>query len=230
MSMISTYRDNVNSAMALEGLHRSVLQLSYVMSTLNLHIGEYKMSTRSEDFGGWVVCDGRSLDRDRYSQLFQVIGTSFGSTSSSTFKIPDAKGRVLGFVGQGGGGLTLRNLGHTTGEETHALTQSEMPSHSHTGTTSSNGAHTHTTNAIGGQGAPGLAVADGTNTGVQTDSSLGELNLWTTPVALTIGSNANHSHTFISDAAGSNVPHNNMQPTVFGAHLFIFAGIDYSAS
>lgn len=226
--MMSMYRDNANAAIVLDGLQRSVLQLNYAMSMLNLHIGEYKMSTRSEDFGGWIVCDGRSLDRTLYSHLFEVIGTSFGADSADTFRIPDSKGRVVGFVGQGGGGLTLRNLGHMTGEETHTLATNEMPSHTHTGTTSSNGAHTHSTNALGGQGAPGLAVADGTNTVVETDESSGELNVWSTPVALVIGSNANHSHTFTSSSAGSGAAHNNMQPTVFGAHLFIFAGIDYT--
>jgi microcystin-dependent protein len=218
-----------NAAMMMEGLQRSMNRVNYVLTMMDLHIGEYKMSARSEDFGGWLVCDGRSLDRVRYSELFQVIGTSFGSSNATTFMIPDAKGRIMGFVGQGsGGGLTLRHLGEETGEESHTLTSSEMPSHSHSGTTSSTGAHTHATNALGGQGAPGLAVADGTNTAVTVDSSGGELNLWTTPVALTVGSNANHAHTFTSDAAGAGASHNNMQPTVFGAHLFIFAGIDYA--
>jgi microcystin-dependent protein len=225
--MMSMYRDNANVAIVLDGIQRSVQHLNYIIGTMNLHIGEYKMSTRSDDFGGWLICDGRSLDRTTYSELYAVIGTSFGSSCGNTFRLPDARGRGVGMVGHGAG-LTNRTLGDVLGEETHTLTTTEMPSHTHTGTTSANGAHSHTTNAIGGQGAPGLAVADGTNTVVDVDGSSGELNVWTTPVALVIGSNTNHTHTFTSDATGSGGSHNNMQPTVFGANLFIFAGIDYS--
>jgi microcystin-dependent protein len=40
--------------------------------------------------------------------------------------------RVMGGVGEGVG-LTNRNIGDMVGSETHTLTSSEMPSHTHTG-------------------------------------------------------------------------------------------------
>ena len=61
-------------------------------------------------------------------------------------------------------------------------------------TTQTAGSHSHTTNAIGGQGNAGLALADGTNTVESTDASSGELNVWTTPLALTVNSNGDHTH------------------------------------
>jgi len=39
-----------------------------------------------------------------------------------------------------------------------------------------------------GQGNLGLVIADGTNTATSTDPSVGEINVWTTPRALSINS------------------------------------------
>ncbi len=36
-----------------------------------------------------------------YNILFHLIGVSFGSNNATTFKIPDARGRVSGSIGQG---------------------------------------------------------------------------------------------------------------------------------
>lgn len=114
-----------------------------VLYHINNHIGEYKFSSRSGDFNGWIDCDGRSLSRETYSDLFTIIGTSFGSNDGTTFKLPDLRGRVMGCAGHGAT-LTNRALGLYIGEETHALNQNEMPSHTHTGTVNASGGHTHT--------------------------------------------------------------------------------------
>ena len=41
---------------------------------------------------GYFTCDGRSLNRTSYPNLFNVIGTLYGSNSSTTFNIPDLRG------------------------------------------------------------------------------------------------------------------------------------------
>ena len=47
----------------------------------------------------WLVCDGRAVSRTTYADLFNIIGTSFGSgDGSTTFNLPNLKGRVA--VGQ----------------------------------------------------------------------------------------------------------------------------------
>ena len=81
---------------------------------------------------GWLLCDGSAVSRVTYSALFAVIGTTYGSgNGSTTFNVPDARGRTL--IGAGSGvGLTARSLGSTVGEETHVLSTAEMPSHAHT--------------------------------------------------------------------------------------------------
>ncbi|MDK2956535.1 MAG: hypothetical protein PWQ57_2031 [Desulfovibrionales bacterium] len=44
---------------------------------------------------GWLECDGSALSRTTYADLYAVIGTTFGYTSSSTFKLPDLRGEFL---------------------------------------------------------------------------------------------------------------------------------------
>ncbi len=44
---------------------------------------------------GFLLCNGASLSRTEYPELFSVIGTKCGSDSPSTFKIPDTHHRVL---------------------------------------------------------------------------------------------------------------------------------------
>jgi len=44
---------------------------------------------------GWLICDGRLLDRSQYSDLFNAIGTQFGTTSSTNFNLPDLRGEFV---------------------------------------------------------------------------------------------------------------------------------------
>lgn len=78
---------------------------------------------------GWLIADGSALSRSTYSLLFSVIGTTHGAgDGSSTFNIPDMRGRVP--VGKNTG--TFSTLGGAGGAETHTLSTAEIPSHTHT--------------------------------------------------------------------------------------------------
>ena len=44
---------------------------------------------------GFLICDGSSLKRDEYKDLFNVIGTTYGQPSSTTFSLPNLQNRVL---------------------------------------------------------------------------------------------------------------------------------------
>lgn len=74
----------------------------------------------------WLLCDGSSILRSDYPDLFAVIGTAYGASDLSHFNLPDLRGMVL--IGQGSG-FTLAN---PVGEYNHTLTVGEMPTHSHT--------------------------------------------------------------------------------------------------
>jgi len=77
-----------------------------------------------------LVCDGASLARSEYPQLFAVIGISFGAVDSSHFSLPNLEARAPIGTGQITGG-TLRELGDTGGSETKAITASNLPEHTH---------------------------------------------------------------------------------------------------
>lgn len=81
---------------------------------------------------GWLECNGALVSRVTYATLFGVIGTTFGSgDGSTTFALPDVRRRVI--VGAGGTGTAIlaNTIGATGGTETHTLTVSEIPSHTH---------------------------------------------------------------------------------------------------
>lgn len=144
---------------------------------------------------GYKFCDGSALSRKLFNALFYAIGTTYGiGDGVTTFNLPDLRSKVP--VGLSNSQPEFNSLNNQGGEINHTLTTSEMPSHNHSGTTDLAGAHSHTSNAVGGQGNYGLCIANGANTAVNVDASSGELNLWTTPGALAINSNGNHTHTF----------------------------------
>lgn len=54
----------------------------------------YASDTLTSDMAGvWAECNGSLLSRSTYSTLFGIVGTAFGSLSSSDFAIPDLRGR-----------------------------------------------------------------------------------------------------------------------------------------
>ena len=80
---------------------------------------------------GWLLCNGDAVSRTTYASLYSAIGTTFGpGNGTTTFNVPDARGRATVGVGTGAG-LTARTLAATGGAETHALSEAELASHDH---------------------------------------------------------------------------------------------------
>ena len=89
---------------------------------------------------GWLLAYGQDVSRTTYSDLFSAIGTTYGSgDGSTTFTLPDLRGRVVaGQDDMGGtsanrltnqtGGLDGDTLGATGGSETNTLTLTNLPS------------------------------------------------------------------------------------------------------
>lgn len=79
---------------------------------------------------GWAFCDGQILPLSQNTALFSLLGTTYGGDGKSNFALPDLQGNAPMFFGQGPG-LSLYDLGETGGSETVSLLESEIPSHSH---------------------------------------------------------------------------------------------------
>lgn len=79
---------------------------------------------------GWLFCWGQELPIAQNQALFAVIGTQFGGNGTSTFNLPDLRGRFP--IGSGPGpGLTARTQAQRGGAETVTLTMAQLPAHQH---------------------------------------------------------------------------------------------------
>jgi microcystin-dependent protein len=79
---------------------------------------------------GWTSASGQILSIAQNTALFSLLGTTYGGNGQTTFALPDLRGRMA--IGQGQGpGLSPYVLGEVTGQETHTLLTSEIPSHTH---------------------------------------------------------------------------------------------------
>jgi len=97
----------------------------------NPYIGQIEAFAFGYAPKGWALCAGQILPINQYQALFSLLGTTFGGNGTTTFALPDLRGRIANGSGQG---LGLQNyaLGQQSGGETHTLTLDETPSHSHT--------------------------------------------------------------------------------------------------
>lgn len=155
---------------------------------------------------GWLLCFGQAVSRVSYADLFTALGTLYGTgDGSTTFNLPDLRGRVMGGKDDMGGSAAGRLtggavLGASLGSQTHTLVTAEMPAHSHGGSTGVAGDHTHSgTLAIsyGGSWPNSSGIEEGRGA---PDWQAGAM-----------GNAGSHSHSITSE--GSGTAHNNVQPT-----------------
>jgi microcystin-dependent protein len=92
---------------------------------------------------GWLLCDGSVKNISDYPDLSNIIRAQFGPITSTTFTLPDLRGRVVAgvdnmdnIIGIGGGAaerLSYTSIGSTAGSESHLITSSQIgiPQHEH---------------------------------------------------------------------------------------------------
>ncbi|TWQ48673.1 phage tail protein, partial [Xanthomonas vasicola] len=94
-------------------------------------IGEIRMFGFGRTPQGWQACDGSLLQISEYEPLYVLLGTAYGGNGSSTFAVPDLRGRLPIHQGQGPA-LSNYVLAQSAGTETVTLTSLQMPAHTHT--------------------------------------------------------------------------------------------------
>lgn len=140
---------------------------------------------------GWVVCDGQTMNIAQNTALFSLLGTTYGGNGTTTFGIPDLRGRVAIHWGNGPG-LSNYNIGQKAGVETVTLDSTTTPAHNHGGTLLANVAQ-------------GTSTAPAGNVPATPAASARTNKLYSTAAGDTVNSTA-----FTSVGVASPTGHNNI--------------------
>lgn len=198
---------------------------------------------------GFILAYGQAISRTTYSAYFDLVGTTYGAgDGSTTFNVPDYRGRVVAGKDNMGGSAASRltnsgtgnpsidgsTLGAAGGADRHTLTLAQLAAHdhgaatgaggdhSHGGATASGGSHNHSELAFfataGAGGAYDYQVSGGVYTAGNTASTTSTDGAHTH----TISASGTHTHTVSS--AGSGAAHPVVQPTIVQNYI-IFVGV-----
>jgi len=99
----------VNFQIALEGIFPT-------RDAMDPFIGEIMMVGWNFPTSGWALCNGQLLPIVQYPALYSLLGTTYGGDGTTTFGLPDLRGRVPIHFGQGP--VQNRTLGQKGGSET----------------------------------------------------------------------------------------------------------------
>jgi microcystin-dependent protein len=161
-------------------------------------------------FGGmfapvdWLLCDGSLLQISQYNALYAAIGTTYGGDGSTTFAIPDLRGRIPVCSGNGPG-LTPRTAGSKGGTEQVTLIANDIAAHSHV---------LNATDAVATSRAATSASLPAESQG----------RIYATPAASPVAM----SQASISTVGGGQ-PHDNIQPSLSINHIICTSGLPPSS-
>jgi microcystin-dependent protein len=106
-------------------------------------VGQVVYFARNTAPEGWLKCNGATISRTTYAELFNAIGTTFGAgDGESTFQLPDLRGEFIRGWDDGRGVDSGRAFGVSQGDST------KRPNTSFT--TNNQGNHNHATLSSGG--------------------------------------------------------------------------------
>lgn len=111
--------------------------ISYQYATNGLvPVGSVMPFAGTTEPAGWLFCYGQAVSRTTYARLFSVLSTVYGTgDGSTTFNLPDLRGRVVAGQDDMGGSSADRltavingdTLGAAGGTDSHTLTASQIP-------------------------------------------------------------------------------------------------------
>jgi microcystin-dependent protein len=153
-------------------------------------IGEIRIFAGNFAPRNWATCDGQLMAIQQNTALFSLLGTVYGGNGTTTFALPDLRGRAPMQYGQGPG-LSPRDIGESGGVESVTLTQAQMP------------AHNHSLNAAVD---PGDQKAPGTDRSLARSTGGAAYGAGSTDKEVTLNASA------LSPAGEQGLPHNNLQP------------------
>jgi microcystin-dependent protein len=156
---------------------------------------------------GWHLCDGSLLPISQYDVLFNLIGTTYGGDGTTTFAVPDLRGRAPLCMGQGSG-LPNFTEGQTGGSESVTLTAAEVGAHSH--------------NLV-------ASTKNGSATNPAPSFALGQTPVQAVPVYGAPPSNTPLAAASIGNSPGG-VPHENRQPFLALNYIISLFGVYPSQS
>lgn len=90
------------------------------------YVGEIRMFAGNFAPVDWATCDGQLLSIAQYSELYALIGTTYGGDGVRTFALPDLRGRIPVHM------AANYPLGMSGGMEKVTLLPQQLPGHSHT--------------------------------------------------------------------------------------------------
>ena len=182
-------------------------------------VGDYKSSASPAAQAGWLLCYGQAVSRTTYSALFAAIGAIYGAgDGSTTFNIPDKRGRAgAGADNMGGtaaGRLTGFTIGVAGGVQSFVMSVAQLASHTHpdAGHGHTDAGHGHTTGpgSLFSSSSSGFSVQNGGGANFVGYINTGYANIQT--------GYANIQYT------GSNAAISLVQPTI-AEYVFIYAGV-----
>jgi len=240
-------------------------------------IGELVYKASSSETNGLLLCNGQAISRSIYSDLFAELSTTYGAgNGTTTFNVPDMRGRVPGGAGQGTFATSFPNTDVIvaanditvsandsiyTGTAVVLSTTGTAPAGLTAGTTyyaireSSTLIMLATTraNAIAGTAIDitGQGIGTHTLTITYTNRTVGDV-VGEESHGLTVSEIPSHSHSvngyvrtnydindvfsdyqgldtgsgnYTSSSTGGSTSHNIMQPTAFAGYWFIYTGV-----
>ena len=199
-----------------------------------MEIGSIVAYTSATIPEGFLLCDGSAISRDDYSDLFSVIGVTYGSgDGSTTFNLPNLAGRVTLGISSG------YAIGSNAGAETITLTDTQIAAHNH-----SVGAHGHADSVTATTPSLAHTITQPVATYTQLNSTLAEYkgsknayssrsstamsrtNMSVTAHAATnctMSGSVTAKAAYDSGSAGSDNAHNNMMPYMALTYLIRYA-------
>lgn len=163
---------------------------------------------------GYLLCNGQAVSRATYAALFAVIGTSYGAgDGSTTFNVPDVRGRVIAGSDSMGTSAASRLTATTMSPDGTSLAstggaQTEQASVTSTGSTSGSLSVSVTSSSM-----------DSPNTVTTSSPGVGQNHAGPTHTHANVVSSGATSGSLSVSVSGTTAAATNVQPTIIAYYI-----------